>query len=91
MLVWWRSVSWRPCAPRTERQFPLVKLRECYVCYNQLMTDTLTHISDISKPEMGSGEDAQFVFAKYDYTAQGNQKLDMRRLLVRYQECIYNF
>ena len=22
---------------------------------------------------MGSGEDAQFVFAKYDYTAQGNQ------------------
>ena len=23
--------------------------------------------------EMGSGEDAQFVFAKYDYTAQGNQ------------------
>ena len=28
---------------------------------------------------MGSGEDAQFVFAKYDYTAQGNQELDMRR------------
>ena len=55
------------------------------------MTDTLTHISDISKPEMGSGEDAQFVFAKYDYTAQGNQELDMRRLLIRYQECIYNF
>ena len=23
--------------------------------------------------KMGSGEDAQFVFAKYDYTAQGNQ------------------
>lgn len=22
---------------------------------------------------MGSGEDTQFVFAKYDYTAQGNQ------------------
>ena len=22
---------------------------------------------------MGSGEEAQFVFAKYDYTAQGNQ------------------
>ena len=22
---------------------------------------------------MGSGEDSQFVFAKYDYTAQGNQ------------------
>ena len=91
MLVWWRSVCWSPCAPRTEGQFPLVKSRECYVCYNQLMTDTLTHISDISKPEMGSGEDAQFVFAKYDYTAQGNQELDMRRLLIRYQECIYNF
>ena len=29
--------------------------------------------------KMGSGEDAQFVFAKYDYTAQGNQELDMRR------------
>ena len=28
---------------------------------------------------MGSGEDAQYVFAKYDYTAQGNQELDMRR------------
>eukprot|EP00088_Acartia_fossae_P070681 TRINITY_DN9538_c0_g1_i1.p1 TRINITY_DN9538_c0_g1~~TRINITY_DN9538_c0_g1_i1.p1 ORF type:complete len:387 (+),score=101.03 TRINITY_DN9538_c0_g1_i1:76-1236(+) len=28
---------------------------------------------------MGSGEEAQFVFAKYDYTAQGNQELDMRR------------
>jgi len=29
--------------------------------------------------KMGSGEDTQFVFAKYDYTAQGNQELDMRR------------
>jgi len=28
---------------------------------------------------MGSGEESQFVFAKYDYTAQGNQELDMRR------------
>jgi len=28
---------------------------------------------------MGSGDDSQFVFAKYDYTAQGNQELDMRR------------
>ena len=79
MLVWWRSVSWRPCAPRTERQFPLVKLRECYVCYNQLMTDTLTHLSDISKPEIGSGEDAQF--CSPSMTTQ---------LLVRCQECIYD-
>ena len=30
--------------------------------------------------KMGSGEDAQFVFAKYDYTAQGNQELDMSDL-----------
>ena len=36
---------------------------------------------------MGSGEDAQFVFAKYDYTAQGNQELDMRRyeIWIKYQ------
>ena len=30
---------------------------------------------------MGSGEDAQFVFAKYDYTAQGNQVRQLHRIL----------
>jgi len=47
--------------------------------YWLLLLDSLLQERVRLGDKMGSGEDTQFVFAKYDYTAQGNQELDMRR------------